>query len=63
MNDGWPYGDGYDFKRCPFGMRNMAFYLLKGNLLERKRLPLANSSETTENRKQKQRICNKSKLL
>ncbi len=45
------YVDCYSFKRCPFGLQNMAFRLLIGILLRGKRMPIANQSKVRENRK------------
>lgn len=49
----FPNDDGYDFKRSPFGLQYMAFWLLKGDLLACKRSPPADPPEANENRKQK----------
>ncbi len=44
-------GDGNSFKRCPLSLQDMAFCRLKDSPLYTKRIPLAKSSEISENRK------------
>ena len=51
----------YSFKRLPFSLQYMAFYILKGGLLSCKRMPFACLSEISENRKEKPLKCNKLK--
>lgn len=48
------HGDTYGFKWCPFSLQDTAFRILKDDLSHRKRMPLANLSEASENCKQKQ---------
>ncbi len=50
------YGDVYSFKRCPFSLQDMVFRRLKANLLRPERIPLADSSEASGNRKRNRTV-------
>ena len=55
--------DDYYFKRCHSSLQNMAFCLLKGDLLHCKRSPFAHYSKACGNRKKKILKHNKHKCL